>query len=113
MSKTKKTVRFYSKAETAEVQTLANSGKPVTPELLKDFCAKNNRNYGAVSVKIYNIRRKNSKSSGLLKDKSVKLLPKNHKQEDVTMKKGEFNIPIKNWKIVQNTAGEMIFVAKF
>lgn len=108
-------IRFYSKEELSELKAIAESQTKINPITLETFCKKYNRSFLAVSVKIYGLRntlRKITKNPAK-NDVAAKMVPISQKQENVDFKKGEFHIPIKNWRIVQNAAGEMTFVAKF
>lgn len=124
----KKTVRFYSEEELAQVKELAMTGLPVKG-LIEDFCTINNRPFHSVALKIYEMRAKLNipKKSKTGKDEKVVKTPKVPKTSKavkaelaptvkdksvVNIGKGEFNIPIKSWNITQHTDG-FYFNVKF
>ena len=101
----KKTVRFYTAEELAQVKQFAITGKPVKG-LIEDFCKNNNRSFHSVALKIYEMRKNLNIPSNLKgrprinkattspKNSKKELTPKVKDNTPVNISKGEFNIPI-------------------
>jgi len=109
MSKTKKTLRFYSKEEKSQIKAFAAS-KKIDKALLEVFCEKYNRPKASVLFMIYKTRKEiNMVKKGKRVQPNAKL---RSSKEVINLTKGEFNIPIKSWNISQNN-GEFYFNVKF
>lgn len=109
MSKTKRTIRFYSKEEKSQIKAFAAS-KNIDKALLEMFCEKYNRPKASVLFMIYKLRKQlNMVKKGKKVQPNVKL---RSSKEVINLSKGEFNIPIKAWNISQKN-GEFYFTVKF
>lgn len=109
MSKTKKTLRFYSKEEMSQIKAFAAS-KKIDKTLLQEFCKKYNRSFAGAQVLIYKTRKQ---MNMVKKGKRMQTNAKLRSSKDViNLTKGEFNIPIKSWNISQTEEG-FFFNVKF
>ncbi len=99
-----KTVNFYSAKELNELKQIVASPKgSQRAKAILQFATKSKRSVHAVYAKI-NKMLKNSKTSKTVKDASLKTAPNS--------KKGEFIIPVKNWKL-QHEDGNLNIVINF
>jgi hypothetical protein len=112
-TKTKRTLKFYSKQELKDLVPFIKDGQKPTEENLKSFCEKYNRNFESVRVYVYIKRKRNRDNKALIKGApKASLKPTMKDKTTVNLSKGEFKIPISNWN-VSNENGQFYFVVKF
>lgn len=104
-----KTIKFYSRQEIAQLRKIAAIPKGEEREqLIKKFAQNTERTIGAIYVKMGKLKKgKNSvKSPRVKKVKDASLIT------TPNSKKGEFVIPVKNWKL-QHENGNLNIVINF
>jgi hypothetical protein len=97
-----KTIRFYSGEELKELQQIQQLSKKERRGLTEKFAKKHKRNVASVYNKMSKMSKKTKGS--FVKDVSLKTSP--------SSKKGEFVIPVKNWKL-QHEDGNLSIVINF
>jgi len=108
-----KKLKFYSKEEMNELTKIALSNKPVNKALLGEFCKKYGRTIGSVSLKTYEIRKKQPGYVNRFAKQRVKTDVSLVKDKNaVGFSKGEVKIPINNFNIKQEKDG-FYFIIKF
>lgn len=98
-------MRFYTKPEVSQLKKIANLPKVERNNAIREFAKKTSRSYDGVYFKVlvltkkgYPVRTKKSKDASLITAPNSK--------------KGEFVIPVKNWKL-QHDNGNLNIVINF
>lgn len=104
MSKTKRTIRFYSESEYNALKPAIEGKTKLTQDFVENIAKKFNRTTGSIKQYVYEQRSKLGYTAGKPTTDST------YKQS--AFKKGEFVIPITNWEI-RTVDGVTNLVLKF
>jgi len=102
----KRTLRFYSKQEVAQLKKISNLPKKEKAPAMVEFAKTNQRPLPSAYIKLRSLKSKSApkRKTRVVKDASLITSPNS--------KKGEFVIPVKNWKL-QHTDGNLNIVINF
>lgn len=100
-------MNFYTRQEIAELKQIAALPKGTRRESIEKFAKKSGRGIQGVYYKIVSLKRKEKgivRKTSLVQDATLATTPNS--------KKGEFVIPVKNWKL-QHENGNLNIVINF
>lgn len=99
-------IKFYSKQEISQLKKIANLPIEEKTNAIKEFSKANDRSYGGVYYKVLVLSGKQKRNVKTRKPKDASLIT------TPNSKKGEFVIPVKNWKL-QHDNGNLNIVINF
>jgi len=100
-----KTIKFYTKSEIFQLRKIASLPKQEKNVAIKEFAKNTDRSVNGVYYKVFVLGKKNTPiKTRKVKDASLITTPNS--------KKGEFVIPVKNWKL-QHEDGNLNIVINF
>ncbi len=98
-------MRFYTKSEISQLRKITSLPKQEKNDAIKQFAKNTDRSVNGVYYKVLVLGRKNTPvKTRKVKNASLITTPNS--------KKGEFIIPVKNWKL-QHTDGNLNIVINF
>lgn len=98
----KKTIRFYSKQEIAQLKKIAKLPAAEKRPAMLEFCRVNKRPLNSAYIKLLGIAKRSKPGRKSLKTPSLIAASGSNK--------GEFVIPVKNWKLENNANGLNIVI---